>query len=318
MIDLARRVTEAMQRLDGAARDRLAAARRARSEAARLRGTVAERRAAVAGEAAELAVELARAGSEVELLRGELARAREAAAGAQVEIFEEWGATLEAAREEAERLPEAADAERARLARKLKAFGDVNLLAISQEGALRERHDFVAAQRADAEAAAGELGGMIRNIDAEIAARFGATFRDVRREFAAIVPRMMDGASGELELSEEGVEIGLRLKRRGWRPLRVLSGGERALLALSFLFGIFLGRPKAGPGAFCVLDEAEAALDDINLARFLAVVDSYRADGQFLLVTHQKRTMAAADVLYGVTPDATGATIVVSKRLTGD
>jgi chromosome segregation protein len=67
-----------------------------------------------------------------------------------------------------------------------------------------------------------------------------------------------------------------------------------------------------------MLDEAEAALDDINLARFLAVVDSYRADGQFLLVTHQKRTMASADVLYGVTPDASGATVVVSKRLTGE
>ena len=320
LADLARRAAEVGRHLDVGARDRLAAARRARSEAAGLRGAVAERRAAVAGEAAEFAVGLARAGTEAELLRGELARAREAATEAEAEIFEEWGATLEAARAEAEGLPGAADAERerARLARKLKGFGDVNLLAISQEGALRERHDFVAAQRADAEAAAGELEGMIGSIDAEISARFEATFRDVRREFAAIVPRMMDGAAGELDLSEEGVEIGLRLKRRGWRPLRVLSGGERALLALSFLFGIFLGRREDGPGAFCVLDEAEAALDDINLARFLAVVDSYRADGQFLLVTHQKRTMAAADVLYGVTPDATGATIVVSKRLTGD
>jgi chromosome segregation protein len=114
------------------------------------------------------------------------------------------------------------------------------------------------------------------------------------------------------------VEIGLRLKGRGWRPLRVLSGGERSLLALAFLFSIFLGRSSGGPGTFCMLDEAEAALDDLNLARFLAVVDSYRADGQFLLVTHQKRTMASADVLYGVTPDASGATVVVSKRLTGE
>ena len=133
-----------------------------------------------------------------------------------------------------------------------------------------------------------------------------------------MVPRMMDGAAGELEISEEGVEIGLRLKRRGWRPLRVLSGGERSLLALSFLFSIFLGRLEAAPRPFCMLDEAEAALDDINLARFLAVIDSYRSDGQFLLVTHQKRTMAAADVLYGVTPDASGATVIVSKRLTGE
>ena len=110
----------------------------------------------------------------------------------------------------------------------------------------------------------------------------------------------------------------MRLGRRGWKPLRVLSGGERALLALSFLFSIFLSRPGGDAGAFCVLDEAEAALDDLNLARFLAVVDSHRATGQYLLVTHQKRTMAAADVLYGVVQDAAGATTVVSKRMQGE
>jgi chromosome segregation protein len=134
-----------------------------------------------------------------------------------------------------------------------------------------------------------------------------------------MVPRMLEGAAGELEMSEAGVEIGLKLKGRGWRPLRVLSGGERSLLALSFLFSIFLGRlDDDGLKTFCMLDEAEAALDDLNLARFLAVVDSYRADGQFLLVTHQKRTMAAADVLYGVAQDPSGATVLVSKRLTGE
>ena len=129
---------------------------------------------------------------------------------------------------------------------------------------------------------------------------------------------MLAGASGVLDLSEDGVEIGIRLGRKGWRPLRVLSGGERALLALSFLFSIFLSRPTGGSGAFCILDEAEAALDDVNLARFLSVVDSHRSGGQYLLVTHQKRTMAAADVLYGVIQDASGATTVVSKRLQGE
>lgn len=194
----------------------------------------------------------------------------------------------------------------------------MNLLAVSQEGQLRERHEFVSAQRADAEAAAEDIERIIRDVDGEIEARFEATFRGVRRAFQDMVPRMMEGAEGELGLFEEGVEIGLRLKSRGWRPLRVLSGGERSLLALSFLFGIFLGRMEAGPRAFCMLDEAEAALDDLNLSRFLAVIDSYRADGQFLLVTHQKRTMAAADVLYGATQDSSGATVVVSKRLTGE
>jgi chromosome segregation protein len=198
------------------------------------------------------------------------------------------------------------------------SFGDVNLLAVSQEEGLRERHQFVSTQRADAEAAAAELNRIIGSVDGEIEARFAETFGRVKEAFGEMVPRMLAGSSGVLELSEEGVEIGLRLGRKGWRPLRVLSGGERALLALSFLFSVFLSRPGGSSAAFCILDEAEAALDDLNLARFLSVVDSHRANGQYLLVTHQKRTMAAADVLYGVVQDASGATTVVSKRLQGE
>jgi chromosome segregation protein len=326
--EFGRSLVEHVRRLDEAARERLARLRRSRSEAVGLQARAAERRAALAGEAGELAGELARVTSEAAALRGELSRAEEAAEAAEAEISEEWGATLEIARVADQALSETAETERDlerqrhSLARKLKNFGDVNLLAISQEGALRERHEFVSAQRADAEAAASEIERIIQSVDGEIEARFAATFREVRRTFREIMPRMLEGAEGELELSEEGVEVGLRLRGRGWRPLRVLSGGERSLLALSFLFSIFLGRFGApagdAPGAFCMLDEAEAALDDLNLARFLAVVDSYRAHGQFLLVTHQKRTMAAADVLYGVTPDASGATVVVSKRLTGE
>jgi chromosome segregation protein len=99
----------------------------------------------------------------------------------------------------------------------------------------------------------------------------------------------------------------------------VLSGGERSLLALSFLFSILLSRMEgSSKRIFCLLDEAEAALDDVNLARFLAVIDYYRMSGQFLLITHQKRTMASADILYGVAQDATGASNVVSKRLSGE
>ncbi len=225
---------------------------------------------------------------------------------------------MDAARQEADKHDESAEEERHTLARKLKRFGDVNLLALSQEESLRERYHFVRAQREDAETAANELNRIIRSVDREIETRFSETFRRVREAFGEMVPRMLEGSSGVLDLSEEGVEIGLRLGRKGWRPLRVLSGGERALLALSFLFSVFLSRPGGDSGAFCVLDEAEAALDDLNLARFLTVVDSHRANGQYLLVTHQKRTMAAADVLYGVIQDASGASAVVSKRLQGE
>jgi chromosome segregation protein len=315
---LAARAAEASRTLEAAIRGRRSRMRARRAAAADAHRRASEERTALGRRAVELAGRLAAARAAVERTRDELERAQRAADAAAEEIRSEWGATLEDARRAAEREPPDVAGERQRLARRLKRFGDVNLLALSQEGQLRRRHEFVRAQRADAEEAADKLGRMIQGIDREIEARFSRTFRRVREAFGQMVPKMMVEAEGILELSEEGVEIGLRLGRRGWKPLRVLSGGERALLALSFLFGIFLSGSGGLSGPFCVLDEAEAALDDINLARFLAVVDSHRKNGQFLLVTHQKRTMASADVLYGITQDATGATVVVSKRMRGD
>jgi chromosome segregation protein len=312
------RVAQACAGLVAAARERRKTLRLLRSQTANAHRRGSAVRTDLARQAADLTVDLAAAGADLKRLTEELRWAESSATKAAEEIKIEWGATLQAARREAERYPPGADDERGRLARKLNRFGDVNLLALSQEKGLRERHGFVTAQRADAEAAASELSCIIRSIDREIESRFAETFGRVRRAFGEMVPRMMEGASGILDLSEEGVEIGLRLGRRGWKPLRVLSGGERALLALSFLFSIFLSRPGGDSGTFCMLDEAEAALDDLNLARFLAVVDSYRANGQYLLVTHQKRTMATADVLYGVIQDASGATTVVSKRMQGE
>lgn len=312
------RTADVSRRLSSGIRERRARLRERRTELTENHRRKSEERASVSRKAVDLAGELATARAAAAKLREDLERAENSSRTAAEEIREEWGATMEMAREEAESFPEDTEKERNGLARKLKRFGDVNLLALSQEEGLRERHEFVAAQRADAEAASNELDRIIREIDREIEDRFTQTFEQVKTAFADIMPRMMHGASGWLELSEEGVEVGLRLGRRGWKPLNVLSGGERSLLALAFLFSIFLSRPGDSDATFCMLDEAEAALDDVNLARFLAVVDSYRAGGQFILVTHQKRTMAAADVLYGVTQDASGATTVVSKRLSGE
>lgn len=311
---------ELVNQLVAAARERRNRLRSSRAQVSSTRNEVSAERTALSRRDTELAGELATLRAEISQLQERLARSEQAAERAREEISEEWGADLETARREAEHLPDekTSEAERNRLARNLKRFGDVNLLAISQRDQLAERLEFVASQRADAEEAATDLNHIIQDIDGEIESRFDGTFRRVRESFRDLVPRLMEGSAGELELSEEGVEIGLRLGRRGWRPLHVLSGGERALLALSFLFSVFLSRTQGATGAVCILDEAEATLDDLNLARFLAVVDFYRASGQFVLVTHQKRTMAAADVLYGVTQDASGATAVVSKRLAGD
>jgi chromosome segregation protein len=312
------RAARASRKLVTAVRERRNAMRALRGQATDAHHRVSGERTALSRSAVDLAGQLATARAHAEHLAEEVTRAETSSAEAGEEIQAEWGATLDAARHQAEKHPESTDRERHTLARKLKRFGDVNLLALSQEKGLRDRHQFVSAQRADAEAAATELNRIIHSVDKEIEVRFTETFGRVREAFGEMVPRMLEGSSGVLDLSDEGVEIGLRLGRKGWRPLRVLSGGERALLALSFLFSVFLSRPGGNSGAFCVLDEAEAALDDLNLARFLTVVDSHRANGQYLLVTHQKRTMAAADVLYGVVQDASGATTVVSKRLQGE
>jgi chromosome segregation protein len=315
---LAARAARAATKLVTTVRRRRNALRRLRGETAEAHRRVSAERTTISRKTVELAGKLATTRAQAERLAEEVCRAETAAAEAGEEIQAEWGTTLDAARHEAEKHGESTDGERITLARRLKRFGDVNLLALSQEEGLRERHQFISAQRADAEAAANELNRIIQSVDREIEVRFSETFRRVKDAFGEMVPRMLEGSSGVLELSEDGVEIGLRLGRKGWRPLRVLSGGERALLALSFLFSVFLSRTGEDSGAFCVLDEAEAALDDLNLARFLSVVDSHRANGQYLLVTHQKRTMAAADVLYGVIQDASGATTVVSKRLQGE
>jgi chromosome segregation protein len=315
---LAARAARAATKLVTTVRWRRNALRRLRGKAAEAHRRVSAERTTLSRRTVDLAGKLATARANAERLAEEVSRAESAAAEASEEIQAEWGATLDVARHEAEKHEESTDRERNALARRLKRFGDVNLLALSQEEGLRERHQFVSAQRADAEAAANELNRIIQSVDREIESRFSETFGRVRDAFGEMVPRMLEGSSGVLDLSADGVEIGLRLGRKGWRPLRVLSGGERALLALSFLFSVFLSRPGGDSGAFCVLDEAEAALDDLNLARFLSVVDSHRANGQYLLVTHQKRTMAAADVLYGVIQDASGATTVVSKRLQGE
>ena len=292
--------------------------RGSRTEAVERHRHLTGKQGLLASRSAELSGELARLRAETARLREKLEVTERSATEAVEELSSEWAASVEMAREESENAPTDLEAERARLARKIKRFGDVNLLALSQESHLRERHEFISAQRSDAEAATDELNRIIQQVDKEIEERFSLTFAGARNAFREMVPRMLGGASGDLELSEEGVEIGIRLGRRGHRPLNVLSGGERSLLALSFLFSIFLSRRGDEHRTFCVLDEAEAALDDVNLARFLSVVDSHRSSGQFMLVTHQKRTMAAADVLYGVTQDASGATAVVSKRLSGD
>jgi chromosome segregation protein len=228
-------------------------------------------------------------------------------------------ATTEAIAAEAPPLPAGVDAgtRLRQLERELAALGPVNPLAAEELAALVDRRAFLDGQLADVRAARRELNRVIAAVDAQIVETFTAAFADVERHFSALVATLFPGGSGRLVLTEPedllstGVEIEARPAGRNVRRLSLLSGGERALVALGFLFAVFRSRPSP----FYVLDEVEAALDDVNLGRFLALVDEFRPDAQLLIVSHQKRTMEVADALYGISLQPGSASKVVSEKI---
>ena len=205
------------------------------------------------------------------------------------------------------------------LERELRLMGPVNPLALEELAALEERDRFLAEQLEDVRSARRELGRVIRAVDEEIVGVFTQAFADVARHFESLFTMLFPGGTGRLSLVEPedllstGIEIEARPAGRNVRRLSLLSGGERSLVALAFLFAVFRSRPSP----FYVMDEVEAALDDVNLHRFLDLVEEFRADAQLIVVSHQKRTMEAADVLYGVTMQPGGASKVVSERMGG-
>jgi len=203
------------------------------------------------------------------------------------------------------------------LDRELRLLGPVNPLALEELAALEERDRFLAGQLDDVRAARRELSRVVRAVDEEIVNGFTEAFADVARHFEALFSTLFPGGTGRLSLIDPndllatGVEIEARPAGRNVRRLSLLSGGERSLVALAFLFAVFRSRPSP----FYLMDEVEAALDDINLHRFLDLMDEFRSEAQLLVVSHQKRTMESADVLYGVTLQPGGASKVVSERL---
>lgn len=202
-----------------------------------------------------------------------------------------------------------------------KRLGPINELALSEYEEISERHDFNAAQLEDVQKSRRELGKLIKSIDAEIAATFDAAFRDVSANFTAVFSQLFPGGIGRLRLTDPddplntGIELEAQPVGKRVKQLSLLSGGERSLTALAYLFAVFLSRPSP----FYVLDEVEAALDDVNLTRFLALLDRFRQDAQLIVVSHQQRTMEAADVLYGVSmPPGGSSTVIVDRRRESD
>lgn len=203
------------------------------------------------------------------------------------------------------------------LERELKLLGPVNPLALEEFAALQERNEFLEKQISDVKASRKDLARIIKEINSEIVTVFTTAFGDVEEHFAKLFSLLFPGGSGRLYLTNPddplntGVEVEARPSGKQVRRLSLLSGGERSMAGIAFLFSVFRSRPSP----FYILDEVEAALDDINLHRFLNLVEEFRNEAQLLIVSHQKRTMEVADALYGVTMAPGASSKVVSQRL---
>ena len=203
------------------------------------------------------------------------------------------------------------------LERELRVMGPVNPLALEEFDALSERHGFLTEQLDDVKSSRRELGKVIRAIDEEIVRVFAAAFADVSENFEQLFATLFPGGVGRLRLTDPddllntGIEIEAKPSGKNVKKLSLLSGGERSLTALAYLFAVFRSRPSP----FYVMDEVEAALDDVNLHRFLDLLAEFRREAQLIIVSHQKRTMEAADCLYGVTMQEGGSSKVVSEKV---
>jgi chromosome segregation protein len=203
-----------------------------------------------------------------------------------------------------------------RLRNVIARIGPVNVTAIEELQAVEGRAIFLSKQKQDLTEARAKLKEMIEEIDRECESRFEKTFEDVRAHFRDLFRRLFAGGRADLqpvegdEPGEPGVDIVAAPPGKDPRSLALLSGGERALTAVALLFALFSTRPSP----FCVLDEVDAPLDDSNKARFTAMVREFLKGTQFLIVTHAKVTMAAADVLYGVTMQGDGVSKPIAIR----
>ena len=224
---------------------------------------------------------------------------------------------------EAAPMPEAIEgvthADRARvLERDIRLMGPINPLALQEFTELQERHQFLEEQLNDVRASRRELAQVIAAVDVEIQSVFAEAFADVSVNFTNLFTLLFPGGKGKLVLTNPddmlntGIEVEAQPPGKTFKKLSLLSGGERSLTALAYLFAVFRSRPSP----FYVMDEVEAALDDVNLHRFLGLVSEFRRDAQLIIVSHQKRTMEAADCLMGVSMQPGGSSKVITERST--
>jgi chromosome segregation protein len=199
----------------------------------------------------------------------------------------------------------------------LERMGEINLTAIEEHQEVSERHRFLAGQKADLESSLKALRDAIARIDRTSRERFARTFEVVNERFQRVFPRLFGGGRATLHLTEAeaggepGVEIVAQPPGKKLQSVTLLSGGEKALTAVALIFAIFLIKPTP----FCLLDEVDAPLDEGNVGRYNELLREMSKQSQFILITHNKRTMEVVDTLYGVTMEEPGISKLVSVRL---
>jgi chromosome segregation protein len=206
------------------------------------------------------------------------------------------------------------------LTRQLDNMGPVNLDAVHEYDELEERYRFLETQNNDLVAARREVLDVISRINSTTQKLFAETFAQVRINFGEMFAEMFGGGRADLSLQDEndplncGIEITARPPGKQLQTVSLLSGGERTMTAVALLFAIYMVRPSP----FCILDEMDAPLDESNINRFIKVLDRFVSQSQFIIITHNKRTIAKADILYGVTMEERGVSKLVGMRLEAD
>lgn len=296
------------------ARERSLAAEGSRRESEQRLAKARERLAELRGERAKIAVEEERAAGALRLLE-EQVRA-ELGLPDDEPLPDPDSIEIEDEPNEQEKTTALRDLQRLR--RKLIALEPVNPLAAAELGEIGERHRFLTEQRADLEKAMADLRSLADDLASTIAEQFSATFQAVDREFGVFFQRLFNGGQASLRTSdaadgddEPGIDIYARPPGKRIGSLAQLSGGERALTATALLLAIL----RVKPAPFCVLDEVDAALDERNVGRFTEALRDLTDRTQFIVVTHNRKTIEAADTLYGVSMDEGGSSKIVSLRL---
>ncbi|MFI5168761.1 MAG: chromosome segregation protein SMC, partial [Vicinamibacterales bacterium] len=258
---------------------------------------------------AEVDVERARTGSDLDHLARECQQAVSLSAADAAATLAEADLAVE---------QEGLAVEVAELRDKLEHMGAVNVLAVEQAQEYEERHAFLTTQRQDLLDSIAELDSAIRKIDKASRERFQEAFQVINQHFGETFKQLFGGGTAGLSLLDEedllesGIDIMAQPPGKRLQNVMLLSGGEKALTAISLLFAIFQYKPSP----FCILDEVDAPLDDANIGRFVKMLDGLKQQTQFVLITHSRKTMSIADQLYGVTMEEPGVSKLVSVRFT--